>query len=240
MFIQSKFKDYYDSAAHLGIDRTILFNRETNIKSSDITFFLDGLPAYFPDALGETYEYEYSDAEIAKHNKRQYTVFTIIGFCGKLYIGLFNTLKEGEQSHSMVYYGEDLLTLDWRKDKRQKYPSEMQIVKACLEKWHGKEENKLFKLFNSPIFKIEIRHSLSQYELKNKGLYLANYVINPNLNDLQFYKLFDVYSAFQTIQSYISGVLGSNENNITEVSNTDRIVKAGFDLKTSFRKDKKH
>jgi hypothetical protein len=53
-------------------------------------------PPISPDELGETYEYEFSDAEIAKHNKRQYTVFTIIGFCGKLYVGLFNTLKESE------------------------------------------------------------------------------------------------------------------------------------------------
>ena len=47
-----------------------------------------------------------------------------------------------------------------------------------------------------------------------------------------------VLAAFQLIQSYISGVLGAKENDIIEVDNTSKILKVGFDLKTSFRKDK--
>jgi hypothetical protein len=49
----------------------------------------------------------------------------------------------------------------------------------------------------------------------------------------------DAFTAFQSIQSYISGILGTKENDIIEISNNSKIVKAGFDLKTSFRKDKK-
>jgi hypothetical protein len=42
------------------------------------------------------------------------------------------------------------------------------------------------------------------------------------------------------VQSYVSDVLGGSENPTIEVSNAIKIVKAGFDLKTSFKKIKKN
>jgi hypothetical protein len=67
---------------------------------------------------------------------------------------------------------------------------------------------------------------------------MPKFTVNTPLSIFQFYKVFDPYSAFQAVQSYVSGVLGGSENPMIEVSNAIKIVKAGFDLKTSFRKDK--
>ena len=68
---------------------------------------------------------------------------------------------------------------------------------------------------------------------------LEKFEINPNLNNFKFFKVQDTFTAFQSLQTYVSGVLGTKENDIIEIDNISKIVKAGFDLKTSFRKDKK-
>ena len=68
---------------------------------------------------------------------------------------------------------------------------------------------------------------------------IEKFEVNPNLNNYKFFKAHDTFTAFQNLQSYISGVLGTKENDIIEVSNKSKIIKAGFDLKTSFRKEKK-
>ena len=43
--------------------------------------------------------------------------------------------------------------------------------------------------------------------------------------------------AFQEIEMYISGVLGINNKPTVEISDKNKIVGRGFDLKYSFRKD---
>jgi hypothetical protein len=62
-------------------------------------------------------------------------------------------------------------------------------------------------------------------------------VINPNLSAFEFWKVKDPFSAFQEIQQYISGVIGTGGNEPVVTSDTYKIMAAGFDLKTSFRKD---
>ncbi len=56
------------------------------------------------------------------------------------------------------------------------------------------------------------------------------------LGDLQFAKVRDPFTAHQDIASFVSGVLPDRSRDTVEISDTDRIRKAGFDTKTSFRK----
>lgn len=234
MKINSSFKDYYDSASSLGIDKSIVYNRESFQIQIDESFFIDGLPQHFPDDFGDLYDYQ-----VNKKGVRNYCDFKIIGFCGLYFVGLFNTTTNGAQLRSMAYYGEEITVLDWKTiNKNKRCPSEMLVVKEAIKKWNFKRDDSIFIKLNAPIFVAHIQHSLSKYELKNRGLYLERFEINPNLNDYQFYKMADVFSAFQSIQSYISGVLGTQENQIIEIDNKSKILKGGFDLKTSFRKDK--
>jgi len=58
------------------------------------------------------------------------------------------------------------------------------------------------------------------------------------LKDWQFYKVKDAFTANQEIANYIGGVLPANANPMVELENLDKVRKAGFDVKTSFRKGK--
>ncbi len=90
MLIQSNFKDYYDSAVNIGIDKTIIYKRTTSEIQLDEGFFIDGLPQHFPDDLGpERYLNGKSFAD------RNYCKWMIIGFCGVYYVGVFNTKADG-------------------------------------------------------------------------------------------------------------------------------------------------
>lgn len=235
MLIQSSFKDYYDSAASSGIDKAIVYKRETAQLQLEQGFFIEGMPQHFPD--------DFEDEEFTKgrsHPDREYCKWMIIGFCGKYYLSVLNTLAENEKKHSIAYYGDEILALNWQKPKSfWRYEHPKKVIEQMLHQWHLKKDGDLFFKLNSPVFVKEIQHSLSKYELKNKPLYLNQFEINPNLNNYQFYKMQDVFSAFQSIQSYISGVLGTTENDMIELSNNSKIIKAGFDVKTSFRKSKR-
>jgi hypothetical protein len=235
MLIQSSFKDYYDSAANSGIDKTIVYKRETTQILLDEGFFIDGLPEHFPDEL--------DDEEFTKgqsHPDREYCKWMIIGFCGQYYVAVFNTLPDNVKQHTMVYFGEEILALDWQKPKSfWRYEHPKKVIEQILREWHLKKDDNLFFKLHAPIFAKEIQHSLSKYEWKNKALYLNKFEVNPNLDNYKFFKVQDAFTAFQNIQSYVSGVLGSKENDTVEISNNSKIIKAGFDLKTSFRKDKK-
>jgi hypothetical protein len=240
MLIKSSFKDYYDAAASTGVDTSIIYNRETCQIQLEEAFYAN-VPVYFPDNLGEIREDDYSEETIDLMNQKSHCLFKIIGFCGKLYVGLFNSkINNGDihEPHRLAYFGEDILALDWRTTKRNRHPSDQNAVENVIKMFHGKQDDTLFKKFNAPIFTVDIRQPLTKYEVKNWGLYAPIFTVNTPLSIFPFYKIFDTFSAFQAIQSYISGVLGSPENPMIEVSNTTKIVKAGFDLKTSFRKDK--
>lgn len=236
MIIQSTFKDYYDGAASMGIDKTVVYKRTTSEKQLEEGFFIDGLPQHFPDKLGqERYLNGQSFAD------RNYCKWMIIGFCGVLHVAVFNTLADGDKKHTIAYFGEEILEIDWQqKQNFWRYDHPKKVAEEAVKMWHLKEETSLFANLNTPIFAKEILHSLSPYEWKNKELYLNKFEINPNLSNFQFYKAVDVVTAFQSLQSYISGVLGTKENDVVEVSNKTKIVNAGFDLKISFRKDKKN
>ena len=67
---------------------------------------------------------------------------------------------------------------------------------------------------------------------------IVPFTLNPNLKDLHFHKYKDSYSTFQDIQSYLSGILGIAQHPTLELSDRSKILKAGFDPKTSFRKGK--
>lgn len=59
---------------------------------------------------------------------------------------------------------------------------------------------------------------------------------NPCLRNLQFIKALDPNSAFQQIESFLSGVLPNAGKPMVEVSEKTKILKRGFDYKWSFRK----
>ena len=77
-----------------------------------MVFFIDGLPRYFPDDLPDEY-FKFSQS----HPDRNYCKWMIIGFCGTYHVAVFNMLADGDNKHTMAYYGEEILSLDWKKEK---------------------------------------------------------------------------------------------------------------------------
>jgi hypothetical protein len=237
MKIQSSFKDYYDGSASLGVDVDVVFRRETSTIQVENGCFLADLPQHFPDNLGEIDEFDYSDAAIILQNKKTFVQFLVIGFCGNLHVAAVNSKPENTPQHEIAYFGAAIAALDWSNKPRNRRPSERQIILEMLRLFHQKQDIDVFKKLKAPIFLTEIRAPLTRYETKNLGLYAQKFELNPCLKNIQFFKEKDPFSTFQEIQGFISGVLGQkNEDSMIEISNNSKILKAGFDLKTSFRK----
>jgi hypothetical protein len=107
-----------------------------------------------------------------------------------------------------------------------------------IQRFHGKNDHTLFQQLKSPVFLVPIISSESDRDQRNLENLQAKFTLNPNLKDLQFQKYKDAYSTFQEIQSYISGILGVTTPETIVLSDKSKILKAGFDPKTSFRKGK--
>jgi hypothetical protein len=112
-----------------------------------------------------------------------------------------------------------------------------QSVLYVRENSHVKIIPNPFEIDNLPVI-LPNESKLSHYEQKYPQLYTNPIELNPSLSNYQWYKWMDAYQCFQEIQSFISGVLGKAETILPETSNQTKIVKAGFDLKKSFRKPK--
>lgn len=63
-------------------------------------------------------------------------------------------------------------------------------------------------------------------------------IINGNLGDIHFQKIKDPYTAFQEINQFITN-RANPEPFVPELTNKDKISSKGFDLKYSFRYNKK-
>jgi hypothetical protein len=58
---------------------------------------------------------------------------------------------------------------------------------------------------------------------------------NFSFGNICFYKVYDSYRAFQELEMYVTGVLPESEAKMETISDTSKLLKAGFDRKISFR-----
>lgn len=213
MLIVSKFHDYYDSAiGYGGVDKTCVFERKiVNVKNDN------------------TFE-KFLPKQITSNNTDTICTVFVVGFCGKFYVGCHftNTIQPSFKNRfkSFCVYGKDEIkkALAQRKIKERGYYYyffRKKKIFEIIQEFHNKSNLDLFFKYKAPIF---------GYDKK--------FVLNPNLKQLEFYKVFDSYSAFQEIHMFLSGVLGNPEKETVKISDMDRLVAKGFDKKTSFRKEK--
>jgi hypothetical protein len=225
MLIQSSFSDYYDGVARLGIDTTIRYRRDTSTLKAFSPYTIAHLPR-------DLHADNYLNLDLYRSGgaSSRALAFQIIGFCGTSIVSLTDNEK--------TYFGAEILTLDWAKTKGYCQSSNYQVVTDCIRRFHDQTDHSLFQQFKVPIFSVPIASPLKPYELNAVALYWPTFTLNPKLSDLKFYQYKDPYSAFQEIQSYISGVLGIDPQPTIELSDKSKIIKAGFDPKISFRKGK--
>lgn len=224
MRIISKFHDYYDGALSQGSDQETIFLRET------ATIHLDRkLRDTLPRVQKETSSYYF------RNNNLEISFF-YIGFCGVIIPSVKIVSTEGTGYTKILYSFDEVksfaeeenLPIDFK--KKNKYRFYFRYDPSCGKDYElffqNKETTKLEKLFfdyNTPVFVFQ--------EDKRE----LEVITNPNLKELQFFKVKDPYSCFQDIYMYIAGVLLLPTKPLIEVSNESKIHKHGFD-KWSFRK----
>lgn len=218
MRIISKFNDYYDSVAGRGIDPKLIYHRNTE----EIEFTNDS--AFVHPRLDEPNTPGYE------------TEILYIGFCGKAYPCISHK-KFGYKTHYSYVFEQyqrflDLIKHNYKQNKRYKKLWKGISIKEFLSQ-KPEEVVDIFYEHKAPVFVIKAK------ERDRWGFSYGkprNLILNPRLEDYEFYRLIDPYTAFQEISMYISGVLGIDAPKTVEISDKSKIEKRGFD-KWSFRKE---
>ena len=213
MLLFSKFKDYYDYMIGItGVDEKVVFNRDI-IKTTEVKHTLQ-----FPRC---------------NHRKTHY--YYVLSICGKRYT---LTCDKGFTKWSDLR----LLTKDDLKDEEifsdnydkwyyfnfKKRPPQKEIDRLylCLQDVYDEDLVGISKMINMPIFMIS-----------RSGTNSVNiYERSPILSEIKgISSLLKPDRLYNDICFFIANVLNNNNPNITQISNKDKILKGGFDLKTSFR-----
>ena len=234
-------KDYYDGVAgSTGIDKTIVYEREENeLPDMEVPiFFVHQSHSWQKNRNSAFVNFRYY--QLKKEYQKKYPMmnYFIIGFCGKLYVGwkLYYEKSIGIINELCIdyIYDENLILsmIDDKSSWRGKFFDNLNEIKNF-------DALNIFRKYHSPIFLFDCNYNVTNINLNR--LYSHNnknpkFIINPTLKDYEFYKIFDSFQAFQEIQMFLGGVLGSNEKNIVEVEDKYKIAQYGFD-KWSFRKE---
>lgn len=240
MYIISKQKDYYDGVVgSMGIDKTIVYEREF-VEIKDYKDFPNEFRRNQPWRRGgENHFLNLGHYPTVKESKYLVADSFIVGFCGKLYLGW---------------------KFHWEEQEMQDYGGYSPVVKTKIiygfenakehlknERWSGNlvddvnyvlsyDPMDIFRKYSTPIFIYDDNYNrlrILEYWGKHGG---SRFLINPMLKKYEFYKVFDAFTAFQELQMFISGVLGTGEKEIIEVEDKYKIAQHGFD-KWSFRKE---
>ena len=230
MLIISKQHDYYDSVGKMtGIDKTIVFQREEKDYYShdkEIERFLKTVKE-FPRG------YRYGRTIPPRSPEHIPTGYAAgaLGFCGKTYPML--SVQWRDSSQTVEHYNEDAAaTLDIVAKAVDNstflHPRGLERKQSWLNFRFTIDD---FRHYASPILLLETEY------VQDCGPRLT---VNPVLKNYGFQRIMDPFTAFQEIQMFISGVLGSPEKETATISDVHRLEAAGFDKKWSFRKPPKH
>ncbi len=214
MRLHTDFHDYYDFAVGYGIDDNVHYNRFSKAVEIHIKSSFD-----FPNFEGTH----------------------LLGFCGQIYPLI--ELEKYNRHYNHSYDTEDYELIERYfvysfKEFEQKesewekfygnfgyYGRDKIQLKQFFTDW-SYQSNDIFLEYKVPTWVIRLeRH-------ESKG------ILNPKLKDYGFDRIKDSFTAFQEISMYLSNIL-VEQKEVAKVADKVRIEKHGFDLKKSFRKEKK-
>ena len=247
MYIISKHKDYYDSIGdQFGVDKSVIYKRESiELKGLDLLKFT----SLVKKSLEGSWDSGAGRFEFPNHTKFEMeAMWYLIHFCGVNHIMLRLTyLKAGPKispymtPEDITYhlYGDEIIdplleaaNSKMRKSKyNRKIHNKYSTTIENIKKIEALDFSKLINELKVPIFVLEVYGGHRYSALREKG------ILNPILSDYSFYKVKTPPAAFQEVQQYISGVLGVDSNPVIVTDDKYKILAAGFDDKTSFRKD---
>jgi hypothetical protein len=225
MIINSNYHDYYDGVVKsTGVDKSMVFNRD----ELDINF--NDCKNLFSDELIEKLIYLREEVNSSWSTEKNHSYQCIV-FCGKVY--WLTSIKNPDYVHDYHHPEKNNISVTWEQSEnrnisRHGWKSES-VSSDVTTQWDLRE---LCISLKSSI--ILISGTINQHRISGSSMIFSLY---PKLKSYNFQRLVDPYTAYQELQMFNFGVLSNNpEPQI--LNDKSRIVAAGFDLKSSFRKVK--
>lgn len=239
MRIISRFHDFYDSglAFEAGDDQVIFlrdeikFNLGSGVKFSDLNPIVQKTLSNFyknVDSKFDPWEWRFKQSTQWRRfeltNKEYYFYHNLINiiFCGKIYPLIRIKAQDKNDNISFINHFYNFNTY-------QKF-----LQKHELEFYNARGKAIAEKFFNKPI-----SDDFGTFLIENKITIAVikedEISFNSKLNDYEFYKVFDAYTAYQELDTWLSGTLAYPQNIMIEVGNKEKIEKHGFDKKYGFR-----
>lgn len=241
MRINSEFKDFYDIAMQAGQDQSLVYQR--HVKKE----LLYNFPFMY---IGETTKKDLI------MNQCSHT----IGFCGKTYL-VVELFQRRTNNKAFCYKIEDVdkfVEKNCKKDEiigyYQKYSNlcpyfqrretfahyfKPPVVTRRKSKHSNYEDEIAIKpkdyFGNSPIFVADYNLRTVKNEAGKEVIVYGDIFYNSPLKQLEFFRIFDPYQAFQEINMWLSNQ-ATPMKPIPEMTDQIKIESKGFD-KFSFRKD---
>src|ERR1700677_1432800 len=213
MRIISKMHDYYDGVMKTGMDREVVYLREN--KEIELKHKFD---------LGFSSNHKSSNHEVNT---------LILGYCGQIFkVYEVRSSSSADAKWRYIFYNyEDFkkfslsnkLGSQFDFGERRWWPSGYQKFRDLDTKMFIE----LFHAYQTPLFIFT-----NVYRYSSKDTHTIE--LGPCLQDLQFQKIKDPYTAYQDIFQFVAGTLNKPENKMVKLSDKDKIAKHGFD-KWSFR-----
>jgi len=216
--------DYWDSAAAYGVDRTITLVRNTNKDA----YNFETNNFFFPHISYKS-----------KENKDRKLNIGVIFVAGKAYPFSY------DESNTMMYSLEEVVAAHPNIKKKwfsgySDY-SDYEYFETQPAFTEKKVTDFLMQHNASIALIFPIKSSYGGWRWRESGdgpkHEKSKVWINPSfLKDYQFYKIKDSFTMFMEVSNWVGGVLPTSQPTV-ELTDKSKIVKAGFDLKTSFRKE---
>ena len=239
MKIISKFKDFYDyKVVKYGVDEKLVYTRKT---------YCEYFQGFFRDI---NIDYRISEDDFNKNLKDdikpidEKNIHKIL-FIGEKLIHLFST-ENGIYTHFDIKNENDLRKLNdfqYKKEVTFKNEKKFSIFSKFGSDWDYLLSYNRKKLITSDIDKDDIilNEPMLLIELigtskSSRYLYTYKFTYNPNLSKIGVY--IDEDFIWQSLVEFLSNKRSEKEIS-PEVSNENKILSKGFDLKTSFRPNMK-
>ena len=230
MRILSEFHDYYDSVQKTGQDQTLLYVR----RPRDVHY-----------ENRDRYPFPTTHRHWFYRSDRLHVLEHVIGFCGKIFgmLVLAKPLTGGKRTEPAICYTLDevdqFVETNYKPRQVQAYYANRynrywpmlrtrkvfgEFFDECKAKQNAFGE--MFVENRCPVF--VACHSSRDYKI----------TFNAPLKELEFFRIFDTYAAFQEIAMFM-GNLAVPLKPIPAIPDKDMVEIKGFDKKWSFRKPPK-
>lgn len=213
-------RDYYDGAGY-GIDTSTVFVRKATLVS------LDSTPLHYSSREANGFYVTRFEVVVAGEIYKGLRVMKSITWGKPAYPTrlIYDQAEATDFSHNLPNFIRDWADLgisDARRKAVRNWALDNKVVTAIS----GAEERQINDWNRIP-------YALFEGYSKNRSV-----LVNSDcLKDVEFYRVLPPAEAHRAISSWVGGVLPYNVPTV-DISDKSKIVKAGFDLRTSFRKMK--